>query len=233
MSLVISLIFFDINNKYDKLEINEENFLSYFDTKDFSSPLNILKTFLSNSNRIEILKVKKTSTKIKVNFSYNLENQLIIFNIIILYDFSRIYNICLSSDGYFIFLNSQNKNIKEKLNDIIEYIKGSCDTETRIYFINVYEDQMLNEEENNSMKHYLNLKNLKCSYYQMLFEDNIYYDDDNSLPDEILNNIENDNITFEKLLKITFYYKTHLFPSYKLKSKSNSENKATSKCLIY
>ena len=233
MSLVISLIFFDINNKYDKLEINEENFLSYFDTKDISSPLNILKTFLSNSNRIEILKVKKTSTKIKVNFSYNLENQLIIFSIIILYDFSRIYNICLSSDGYFIFLNSQNQKIKEKLNDIIEYIKGSCDPETKIYFINVYKDQMLNEEENNSMKQYLNLKNLKCSYYQMLLEDNIYYEDDNSLPDEILNNIENDNITFEKLLKITFYYKTHLFPSYKFKSKSNSENKGTSKCLIY
>ena len=233
MSLVISLIFFDINNKYDKLEINEENFLSYFDTKDISSPLNILKTFLSNSNRIEILKVKKTSTKIKVNFSYNLENQLIIFSIIILYDFSRIYNVCLSSDGYFIFLNSQNEKIKEKLNDIIEYIKGSCDPETKIFFINVYKDRMLNEEENNSMKQYLNLKNLKCSYYQMLLEDNIYYEDDNALPDEILNNIENDNITFEKLLKITFYYKTYLFPSYKFKSKSNSENKATSKCLIY
>ena len=233
MSLVISLIFFDINNKYDKLEINEENFLSYFDTKDISSPLNIIKTFLSNSNRIEILKVKKTSTKIKVNFSYNLENQLIIFSIIILYDFSRIYNVCLSSDGYFIFLNSQNKKIKEKLNDTIEYIKGSCDPETKIFFINVYKDQMLNEEENNSMKQYLNLKNLKCSYYQMILEDNIYYEDDNSLPDEILNNIENDNITFEKLLKITFYYKTYLFPSYKFKSKSNSENKGTSKCLIY
>ena len=233
MSLVISLIFFDISNKYDKLEINEENFLSYFDTKDISSPLNILKTFLSNSNRIEILKVKKTSTKIKVNFSYNLENQLIIFSIIILYDFSRIYNVCLSSDGYFIFLNSQNEKIKEKLNDIIEYIKGSCDPETKIFFINVYKDQMLSEEENNSMKKYINLKNLKCSYYQMAFEDNIYYEDDNTLPNEILDNIENDNITFEKLLKITFYYKTNLFPSYKFKSKSNSENKATSKCLIY
>ena len=233
MSLVISLIFFDINNKYDNLEINEENFLTYCDTKDFSSPLNILKTFLSNSNRIEILKVKKTSTKIKVNFSYKLEKQSIIFSIIILFDFSRIYNVCLSTDGYFIFLNSQNNKIKEKLNDIIEYIKGSCDPETKIYIINVYKDHMLSEEENNSMKQYLYLKNLKCSYYQMIYEDNIYYEDDNTLPDKILDNIENDNITFEKLLKITFYYKTHSFPSYKLKYESNSESKATSKCLIY
>ena len=233
MSLVISLIFFEINNKYDQLEINEENFLSYFDSKDFSSSLNILKTFLSNSNRIEILKVHKSAKKIKVNFLYKLESQSITFSIIILYDFSRIYNICLSSDGYFIFLNSQNKQIKEKLNDIIEYIKGSCDPETKIYVINVYKDQMLSKEENNSMKQYLKLKKLKASYYQMKFEDNIYYEDDNDYPDEILDKIKNDNVTFEKLLKITFYYKTYFFPSYKLKSKSHSENKNTSKCLIY
>ena len=237
MSLTISLIVFDINFDEIKLELNKQNFFSLPNNKDFSSPINMIKNFLSYNNKAKLIEVKKTSSKIKINFSYQInEKKLIIFNIIILHDFSRIYNICLSSDGYIIFLNSENKKIKDNLDNIIEYIKDSCDIETKTFIINVYKNQNLSEKKNNIINNYLDKKELRYNYYQMKYmDDNInninndeIIDDDNDFE-----NIENDDITFEKLLRIVYDNKIKYFSGVSLKYCSNSGSGNDCKCLIY
>ena len=161
MSLIIQLICFDINYYFEKnFDINEENFFNFnYNILDFASPLNIIYNFLYKNEKANITEIKKTSSKIEINFSFQMnEKKIVSFNINVLHDFTCIYNICLASDAYIIFINSENKKIKGKLGNIIEYIKESCDNETKSYIISVYKNKKLSNDEIDSINQYLGAK---------------------------------------------------------------------------
>ena len=233
MSLTINLICFDINYSNNTLEINEENFFRLFYNKDFSSPLNLIKNFLYNNKKAKIKNLKKSNSYISIAFWFQInEKKKIIFNIIIIHDFSRIYNLCLASDGYIIFFDLENKKYKENLNNIIEYIKESCDIETRTHIIRVHKDKNFENDEIISINKYLENKNIKFSFYQM----NLNNDKENNInelneEDEIEEN-EETIITFEGFIKKIYHEKIRQFKEFSKYNDSNSTS-GTSKCLIY
>ena len=233
MSITINLICFDINYSDNKLEINEENFFKlYYNNNDFPSPLTLIKNFLYDNKKAQIQKVKKTSSKIEIEFLFQVnEKKKVFYNIIILHDFTRIYNICLASDGYLIFFSSENQIYKKKLDNIIEYIKESCDVETKAYIINVYKDKCLENNEINSINQYLENKKIIYYFYQ------IHNDDGDGNNNEIkweekINENEESSITFEELIKKSYIEKTRRFSGVSLYYDPKSGS-GKSKCLIY
>lgn len=231
MSITINLICFDINYSDNKLEINEENFFKLKNNNDFLSPLTIIKNFLFVNKKAEIKKVKKTSSKIEIEFLFQVnEKKKVFYNIIILHDFTRIYNICLASDGYLIFFSSENQKYKKKLDNIIEYIKESCDVETKTYIINVYKDKCLENNEINSINQYLENKKIIYYFYQIHNDDNGNKSEINS--EEKINENEESSITFEELIKKSYIEKTRRFSGVSLYYDPKSAS-GKSKCLIY
>ena len=65
-------------------------------------------------------KVKKIFSKIEIEFFFQInEKKKILYNIIILHNFTLIYNIYLASDDYLIFFFRESKD-RKKLDYIIE-----------------------------------------------------------------------------------------------------------------
>ena len=65
-------------------------------------------------------KVKKIFSKIEIEFFFQInEKKKILYNIIILHNFTLIYNIYLASDDYLIFFSRESKE-RKKLDYIIE-----------------------------------------------------------------------------------------------------------------
>ena len=243
MSLIIQLICFDINYFETNFDINEENFFkNNYSFLDYASPLNIIKNFLYKNEKAKILGIKKSSSKIEINFSFQInEKKTVSFNIIVLHDFTRIYNICLSSDGYILFIRSENKKVKENLDKIIDYIKESCDNETKTYIISAYKKKDLNSNEIDSIIQYLESKKFIYDFYQMKLIDirnkkieNNEDNEDNEIGDDEFykkENKEGNVITFGNMIRKIYINKIQNFKevsSYYSKNEGNSK----SKCLI-
>ena len=238
MSLTMQLICFDINYFETNFDINEDNFFKYnYSFLDFASPLNIIKNFLYKNEKAKLIEIKRSSSKMEILFSFQVnEKKMVSFNIIILHDFTCIYNICLASDGYIIFINSENKKIKEKLGNIIDYIKESCDNETKTYIISVYKNKELNNNEIDSINQYLGAKKFLYDFYQMELIDISSKNNENNdeiNDDEIYKENEEDDdiINFGNIIRKIYINKIQSFnevSSYYNKNDGNSK----SKCLI-
>ena len=238
MSFTIKLICIDINYFETNFDINEENFFkNNYSFLDYASPLNIIKNFLYKNEKAKILGIKKSSSKIEINFSFQInEKKTVSFNIIVLHDFTRIYNICLSSDGYILFINSENKKKKEKLGNIIEYIKESCDNETKTYIISVYKNKELSSNEIDSINQYLKTKKFIYDFYQMELIDirNKNRENNEIKDDEIYKkeNKEGSILNLGNIIRKIYINKVQSFnevSSYYNKTEGNSK----SNCLIF
>ena len=219
MSLVVQLICFDINYFETKFDINEENFFKFnYGFLDYASPLNMIKNFLYKNEKTKNFSIKKSDLIIEISFSFQVnERKIVSFNINLLHDFTNIYDICLSSDGYLIFINSENKKIKKKLGNIIEYIKESCDIEAKTYIISVFKNKNLNTNEIDLINEYLEAKKFIYDFYQMKLIDirnknnennennkNNENNDNNEINDDEIykkENKEGNIITFEKMIR--------------------------------
>ena len=236
MSFTIKLICFDINYFETNFDINEENFFKYnYELLDFASPLNIIKNFLYKNEKTKVIEIKKSSSKIEIKFSFQVnEKKIISFKIIILHDFTCIYNICLASDGYLIFINSENKKIKERLGNIIDYIKESCDSETKTYIIRVYKNKV-NNNEIDAINQFLETKKFIYEYYRIKLADiRNNASENNEIDDDEIYEKENKEgyiITFGNMIRKIYFNKIQSFKeisSYYNKNEGNSK----SHCLI-
>ena len=229
---------FYINYYENNFDINAESFFKFnYNFLDFASPLNIIKNFLYKNEKAKITEIKKSSSKIEINFSFQVnEKKIVSFNIIVLHDFTRIYNICLASDGYILFINSENKKKKEKLGNIIEYIKESCDNETKTYIISVYKNKELSSNEIDSINQYLKTKKFIYDFYQMELIDirNKNRENNEIKDDEIYKkeNKEGSILNLGNIIRKIYINKVQSFnevSSYYNKTEGNSK----SNCLIF
>ena len=165
MSSIIRILCFDINNGCKK--DSKENIL------ELENPLRILDEFQDIHLFFDSEKIQVNSSEIKYKFLVNFskKNQ-IIFEIFILNDLTFIHNVSLNADANLIFINLENQETLNKLENIVEYIHNYCfSVENITYLIGIYKNSINPILDNESIGSLFEEKDLNCEIYQIKYND--------------------------------------------------------------
>ena len=182
----IKVVFFDINSKYEE---DEEEIVS--SEEKLESPIKIIKYFCKNKELTNFSENNSNSSEIKFEFTLTRNKSLINCNCLIISDLFYIHSNSLYSDGYVVFFNLEESKIYEKLEKIICYMKDSCSLEVTMFFIGVYNKEVLEEnKENNIIKFLDDIGDMNYEYIEMkLTEDEKSIDDGKLNEKKIIENL--------------------------------------------
>jgi hypothetical protein len=78
----------------------------------------------------------------------------------------------MQADGYLVFINLEDENLENKLEDLIRYIKEGCSESIKIYFIGLYKDAILPSCKKENLENLFNEKNLYFEIFQVKYDMN-------------------------------------------------------------
>ena len=158
----IKVVFFDINSKYE-----EDEEIESFDDK-LESPINIINYFHKNKELINFSENNNDPSEIKFEFSFEAKKSKVSCNCLIISDLSYVHSSSLYTDAYVVFCNLEDSKIFEKLEKIITYMKDTCSLGVTMFFIGVYQKEILEENnENNVIKFLDDFGDINYEYFQM------------------------------------------------------------------
>jgi hypothetical protein len=179
-----------------------------FQEKDSSETL--IDNFLKNQNVLNVEKKRNNS----ITFPYNLtENDPTLIKIIFIKNFEKEHKICKLANGYILLIDLEQVDCLDKLNDISQYIKLKCNSDTiNTFIIGKYND--LNNKIQSLNKNVIDnqIKKIKIMY---------------SYHEICLNPFQNFINLFEAILKDILENKTNK------EKKIGKPNETASKCIIY
>ena len=165
----IEVAFFDINGKYEEDEDEDEidpnvNLLE--------SPIKIIKYFSKNKELINFSEDSSSPSEIKYEFSFKEKKFTLFCDCLVISDLSYIHSNILNADAYVIFFNLEELNVYEKLEKIISYMKESCSLTVTMFFIGVYNKEIIEENnEQNMIKYFDGIEDINYQYIEMLFNE--------------------------------------------------------------
>jgi hypothetical protein len=165
MSQKLLLICFDINSSYEENKNNEnaENLPE--------SPYRIMSEYFSNHKISNLEKQEIPNSQISYKFNVDLP-EVSSFNLFIINELNFIHDICMQADGYLVFINLEDENLENKLEDLIRYIKEGCSESIKIYFIGLYKDAILPSCKKENLENLFNEKNLYFEIFQVKYDMN-------------------------------------------------------------
>lgn len=159
----VSLVCFNINN--DKKNM-KDNLLQ------LENPIRILNEFQEIHLFFESEKKQINSSELLFNFFVEFSGKQVIFEISILNDISFIPNICLKTHAYLIFLNLENQDSIDQLENIVTFISKYCPSENKTYLIGIYKEKINPILDKDSIENYFEVNNLNMEMYKIRYNGN-------------------------------------------------------------
>ena len=133
------------------MEINEKTiqivaFTTNTDSSQFSSPYEIIKIFLKYHDHILLKQRKGLALAFKISLpKAKSDTHIMICSVL---DLLREYNGIKDVNCYLLFIDLENRDSKNQLNLIIQYILKHCNLSKKIYIIGLYNNYLENSQKN-------------------------------------------------------------------------------------
>ena len=148
-------------------------FTTNTDSSQFSSPYEIFKIFLKYHDHILLKQRKGLALAFKISLpKAKTDAQIMICSVL---DLLREYNGIKDVNCYLIFIDLENRELKNQFNLIIQYILKHCNLAKKIYIIGLYNNYLENSKKNideNGIKEIMKETKInKYIYKEMNLED--------------------------------------------------------------
>ena len=148
-------------------------FTTNTDSSQFSSPYEIFKIFLKYHDHILLKQRKGLALAFKISLPKDKsDTQIMICSVL---DLLREYNGIKDVNCYLIFIDLENRELKNQFNLIIQYILKHCNLAKKIYIIGLYNNYLENSKKNideNEIKEIMKETKInKYIYKEMNLED--------------------------------------------------------------
>ena len=148
-------------------------FTTNTDSSQFSSPYEIFKIFLKYHDHILLKQRKGLALAFKISLpKEKSDTQIMICSVL---DLLREYNGIKDVNCYLIFIDLENRELKNQFNLIIQYILKHCNLAKKIYIIGLYNNYLENSKKNideNEIKEIMKETKInKYIYKEMNLED--------------------------------------------------------------
>ena len=121
-------------------------FTTNTDSSQFSSPYEIFKIFLKYHDHILLKQRKGLALAFKISLPKDKsDTQIMICSVL---DLLREYNGIKDVNCYLIFIDLENRELKNQFNLIIQYILKHCNLAKKIYIIGLYNNYLENSKKN-------------------------------------------------------------------------------------
>ena len=120
-------------------------FTTNTDSSQFSSPYEIFKIFLKYHDHILLKQRKGLALAFKISLpKVKSDTQIMICSVL---DLLREYNGIKDVNCYLIFIDLENRELKNQFNLIIQYILKHCNLAKKIYIIGLYNNYLENSKK--------------------------------------------------------------------------------------
>ena len=141
------------------------NILCFTTNENSFEPLSLLKKYATCSE----YNTKKVIRYNPLDFYYKTNSRTILISINQIINLIQGKNpICCFADSYLIFLDLEDENIFDKLNEIINFMNNLCDLEKTAYILGLYSniENIKNDLNEEDIKEFLEDKVLTYEYFE-------------------------------------------------------------------